>query len=937
LRPNDPESVAYRIRARLRTVFVATLVVLAGLAGVDATAASADRKPRILYLGSYSPGFHSFPLQWAGLNEGLGENGLPPDSYVLDAEFLDSKRFPFEERAEHLRADLERKLQRLPPYDLVVAADDNALHFALRHRRGLFGGAGVVFLGVNDVALALAQNADPDVVGVVEHQSYAETLALAGRLFPAAPRIHVTYGVSATALVNNRILRDAIARTPGLATVSHDLGSLSYAQLFERLARVPATEPLLLNGIYRDALGDSLDYRTFMARLRAVYAGPVFISQGHAIGAGAIGGKVVSHREQGRTAALLVSRILKSGSAEGLRVVADSPNVVMVDQAELERFNVPSTRVPKGAIVVNLPRSVLDENPELVAAGFAGLFLQSGLIFVLVVNNRKRHRAEEALRASDMRFRAFFDNSPSALFVKDREHRVIMANKRYLDIHGFSEAEVIGKTGGSQMSAEKEREFSSYDRRVLETGTPSTNEMDIVTVSGEQRHFVVNKFPILDADGTVDAVGVITTDTTDLLDRERRLGEAKATAEEAAAAAQAANRTKSEFLANMSHEIRTPMNGVLGAAGILASTELDPFQRENVGIIRESGEALLGLLNDILDLSKIEAGRMEIDRSDFSVAAVLRATEAMWAPLAREKGLSLLVENALPADADCVRSDANRLRQVLNNLIGNAIKFTHSGRVEVRASSGPADAADAAARRLVFEVRDTGIGIDAETKARLFSPFTQADASTTRNYGGTGLGLSICRHLVRMMGGEIALESDPGRGSVFRFDVAVEPGKAAPAASDDGNAGPDRAPRNAGLRILLAEDNVVNQKVAAWMLDDICGTLDFAVNGAEAVAAAMRAPYDLILMDAQMPVMDGITAAQRIRSLPPPVSEIPIVALTANAMQGDRERYLAAGMNGYVAKLIDRRELLAEIRRCLGIEGEDAGSGQSENEAGIAV
>ena len=326
---------------------------------------------------------------------------------------------------------------------------------------------------------------------------------------------------------------------------------------------------------------------------------------------------------------------------------------------------------------------------------------------------------------------------------------------------------------------------------------------------------------------------------------------------------------------------------------------------------------------------------MEIEQGDFSIAALLRSMTAMWEPVARGKGLTLNIENALPADTDWIRSDVNRLRQVLNNLIGNAIKFTHEGGVGIRVSALP-PTDDAAP--IAFEVRDTGIGIDEETRQRLFSPFTQADASTTRKYGGTGLGLSICKHLVSMLGGAIELESAPGRGSVFRFAIhaaravapAPVPASVPASASASGPvpaAEPDRADspgQKTGLRILLAEDNLVNRKVAAWMLEPVCAALDAVGDGREAIAAAMRTPYDLILMDVQMPVMDGVTAAQRIRELSSPVSDVPIIALTANAMHGDRERYLAAGMNGYVTKPIDRRELLAEIRRCLGLTEDEA-------------
>jgi signal transduction histidine kinase/CheY-like chemotaxis protein len=378
--------------------------------------------------------------------------------------------------------------------------------------------------------------------------------------------------------------------------------------------------------------------------------------------------------------------------------------------------------------------------------------------------------------------------------------------------------------------------------------------------------------------------------------------------------AESANQSKSEFLASMSHEIRTPMNGILGMVSNLLGTKVTPEQREQVQIIRESGETLLDLLNDILDLSKIEAGRLELEVFDFKLSKVLDTTAALWESRAQVKGISLNFHNQL-SDVDVIRADGGRIRQVLFNLISNALKFTDAGNIDVSVRQGKRDDDKLCLR---FEVRDTGIGMDEEGLAKLFLPFSQADMSTTRKYGGTGLGLSICKKIVEMHSGQIGVKSKPGEGSCFRFEIAVEkgdPSKLAIESTMEDDFVEKVAAIGKTLRILVAEDNHINQKVLETILTGTLNCrLDFVVEALEQVVAQK---YDVVLMDVQMPEMDGPTATQRIRQLPQAESaQIPIIALTANAMKGDRERYLAAGMNDYVSKPIDPRALFGAILRC---------------------
>jgi nitrogen fixation negative regulator NifL len=524
-----------------------------------------------------------------------------------------------------------------------------------------------------------------------------------------------------------------------------------------------------------------------------------------------------------------------------------------------------------------------------------------------------RRRAEDTAKRRGMLLEQIIRTIPDRVYFKDRDGRFTKVNESVVqDLGVKSEDEALGRPASDFFHGEYAEQVMKEDRFVIETGESLVGaEESLQMPDGTMRWFSSTKVAIRDSHGAITGLMGISRDITDMKRTEARLRDAMTAASELAKRAEAASQAKSEFLANMSHEIRTPMNGVIGMTDLLLDSKLDPEQHEYAAAIRSCGESLLSLINDILDLSKVEAGKLVLESVDFAIRPTVQETVEVLAFEAQAKGLEIACHVAGDVP-EAVRGDPGRLRQVLSNLIANAIKFTPRGAVTVRVESASNDGAQAIVR---LSVTDTGIGIAPEKHEMIFSKFTQADASTTREFGGSGLGLAISRELVHVFGGEIGVTSAPGKGSTFSFTSMFELPRSKAARPVHEAAIVEPSPHR--LRVLVAEDNSMNRNVAKIMLQKLGHVANTVSNGTEAVEVLRQMPFDVVLMDCQMPVMDGFEATQTIRTPESGVRnpQIPIIAMTANAVHGYREICLEAGMDDYLSKPVTLRDLSAVLER----------------------
>lgn len=524
--------------------------------------------------------------------------------------------------------------------------------------------------------------------------------------------------------------------------------------------------------------------------------------------------------------------------------------------------------------------------------------------FTAVVRDiTKSKKSEEALRRSEEKYRSVIENMGMGMLEVDIDGTITWANMRLCELSGYSLEELQGKNAVSLLIDSESLRIVDEQARLRKKGASGVYEVKIRKKDGTGAWMLISGRPLLDEQGTVTGSLGIYLDITGQKNTEYSLREAKIKAESSA-------RAKELFLANMSHEIRTPMNAIIGMASLLEAGSDNSEQQKYVEVIRVSATNLLAIINDILDFSKIESGKFTLEENDFELDRLIDLMVHSLEFKTKEKSIALqyFVDPEIPR---VLRGDRLRLNQVLLNLLNNAVKFTHRGSVSVSCRLVTMYENSC---RIRFSVEDTGIGIAPENVAKIFDSFTQENEKISGAYGGTGLGLAICKQLIELMGGEIRVESRKDEGSCFSFELQMEKGEALP--EEKKPSLPVWQENYAkGKNILLVEDNRINQFLAKTMLQRWEANTDIAGSGEEAIELLKKNKYDLILMDIQMPGMGGIAATQVIRT------ELrlrtPIIALTANAIKGDREKYLAAGMNNYLSKPFEQNELQRTLNEYL--------------------
>ncbi len=522
----------------------------------------------------------------------------------------------------------------------------------------------------------------------------------------------------------------------------------------------------------------------------------------------------------------------------------------------------------------------------------------------------KQKAAERKIKESENKIRIILDNSAASITLTDQNERIVSWNRYTEQMFGFKHKDIYLKHVSSLYPPEEWTKIRAENIRKL--GSKHHMETKVIKKNGGMIDVDLSINILKDSnDNIVGSVGII-QDITQQKQFQQMLMQSKLAAEEA-------NTAKSLFLANMSHEVRTPMNTIMGMIDLTLDTNLSDEQKDNLKVAKDAADNLLGLINDILDLSKVEAGKIKLEAIDLNLPSIITNVCKGLSVLARNKNLEIVTQ--MPPDIpETLIGDPVRIRQILINLINNAVKFTERGRITVALKMMRLSEHES---EVLFSVNDTGIGIPQNKQEMIFEAFTQADDSTTRRYGGTGLGLAICKRLVAMMDGKIWVESEDGKGSTFYFTahfkykmkpstatIAVEP------SNGDGVHHMNQIPLkdNHCLHILLAEDNLVNQKITMKILEKRGWKVEAVGNGQEVLDKLNKESYDVVLMDAQMPILDGLTTTRMIREDNKKTGKyIPIIALTARAMEEDRQKCLEVGMDGYVSKPIDRLKLYEAI------------------------
>ncbi len=725
-----------------------TVLTVGGWDRLEARVDSSAVPARILVLFSYDASFSTFTDQVKGMRSILG-----PAGYHVDMEFMDSKRIPTDQGFAFFEDLIRFKKPLLPEYDLIMTVDDNALRFMLEAGKELFPETPVVFLGVNDLDFGRSMNQVPQITGVLEELSFQETVDLMHALFPDATRYHVISDGTATGRSDWREFQK-VTLPEGVSCISHDLASMSFEELRLQVNDWQDADIALLISAYLDGKGRVHRFEDSVSMLTKECRVPVFHPYQHGVGAGLIGGKVVSHFEQGRTAAMLAKQVIEGTSIASLAVVEESPNRVMLDEQRVKLFGASLRNVPDDVIWVNRSPSFFRDNQRWIVATvlWTTLLIAVGAGFFLLWK-RERYRRKQ-LQESEARANALFENPFVMMLVVDpRTGTIINANEAAVKYYGYSREELLGLPVAqlNTMSPEKLREVMT----TVSQNQPGVFRFQHRLKSGEVRDVEEVSGPV-QFDGVPYLFSII-KDNSEVMQHERRLELARQEAEKA-------NQAKGDFLSMMSHEMRTPLNPIVGFASILLEEMEHEEHREQIQMMLESAEHLKRLIEEVLRFNKLNSGGYVLHEHRFSLVPLLKE----WTQQAQlaNPGNRLEFRGVALNDGDELElwGDPDAIGHIVTNLLSNACKYAENGNVVL----GCRLKSEMQGRCCIeIEVEDDGVGIPKELQQEIFEPFRQVDNSIRNSINGVGLGLSICRSMADLLGAALNVESEPawGRGS----------------------------------------------------------------------------------------------------------------------------------------------------------------------------
>lgn len=831
----------------------------------------------------------------------LGINSVFSNSNPIDirVEYMDVKWMETTPYLNLLESILKMKYSG-KKIGCIITSDDMAFHFALRHQKSLFSNAPIAFCGVNEFRAEMT-NGHPRVSGVLEEGDFTDTLLSARTLFPRTAKILVITDNTETGIKNLALYRKASLLFPSLD--SEILSAETLSSLKKRLAiKDPETIGFFIS-YWREPNGRQVTLSE-MQDLLTHSSVPVFGRSEWLMGKGLIGGKCVIGFEQGRHAALMAKAYLHNPDNQSS--IIPSPNRFIFDYKVYSKFGIARDKLPPEAIVINDPESLWGKFRTI---GLMVILTIISLLFIigtLILSILNRKKMIKALEESEAKFRLLAENAKDMIFrINLIERRFEYVSPAVKELFGF-EPELFhqGAMDGILKSTENSKSLMAEAiEEILNNELEDSYEYQIMDKQGQAKWLMFKLHVIRNQMNTPLYLEGIASDITTLKNYQENLIIQKEKAVEA-------DLIKGRFLSNMSHEIRNPLNGVIGTIHRLSATKLNQEQAEYIKALEISGQQLLSIINDILDLSRIESGRIKPETTPFQLKVkVEEAFEVMRYAL-EEKLLSgeCRIEPDVP---HYFLGDSRLLMRVLYNLLSNAIKFTEYGRVKVLVKLNPENPAVG----FVLEVSDTGIGIPLEEQTRIFEPFTQLDSTYDKLHQGTGLGLSLVKRFMDIIHGSITIESTPGVGSTFRAFFPYEPSTTGKAETFVKAA--DRPVKSGQFKILIAEDNAINRMLLEALLIDKGFIVKCAQDGLEALRQTEIERPDLLIVDIQMPGLNGMNLTKELRARKDELAHIPIIAVTGYSQEKDIEMILSSGVNSIIPKPIEDKDLLQKIAELL--------------------